>query len=212
MAVGSCPPRLPQIRGCPTQAPYVVDNIVGKGWVSLAPVRVGTDGRKQEPVLIHGQSGSGKSFALARLAYAIRKQALYPVLLGSRAGRIPAVEELDDFCTEAEEAGAEATLVICDANAPASRYGNLLRGFTSRGRRVVIVGSAYRIVDESGGDPPQAAGHLLEVPAELDSTELSDLANLVATTTGVTLHAVGSKYLLPVIYRILPDVRPRPPG
>ena len=146
---------------------------------------------------------------MARLAYVIREHANYPVLLGSRADRIPAVEELDDFCTEAEEAGAEATLVICDANAAASRYGELLRGFTSRGRRVVIVGSAYRIVDESDGDAPQAAGHLLEVPAELDSTELSDLAKLVATRTGVTLHAVGSKYLLPVIYRILPDVRPR---
>ena len=58
-------------------------------------------GRKQEPVLIHGQSGSGKSLALTRLAYTIREDATYPVLLASRATRIPAVEELDDFCLPA---------------------------------------------------------------------------------------------------------------
>jgi hypothetical protein len=74
---------------------------------------------------------------------------------------------------------------------------------------VVVVGSAYRIVDERDGDEPLKADHLLEVPAELDSMESSALATLVAEWTGVTLQAVGSRYLLPAIYRILPDVRPR---
>ena len=107
-------------------------------------------GRNRKPVLIHGQSGSGKSLALARLAHTIRMENSYPVVYASRATRIPTVEELDDFCLRAEDAGARATLVICDANFPASRYGDLLRGFRSRGRRVVVVGSAYRVVDESG--------------------------------------------------------------
>ena len=166
-------------------------------------------GSKQEPILLHGQSGSGKSLALARLAYTIRKQANYPVLLASRATRIPTVEELDDFCTQAEDLGAEATLVICDANAAAPRYGDLLRGFASRGRRVVVVGSTYRISDESNGEAQPSLGHLLEVPAELDNVESHDLATLVANQTGEVLNAAGSQYLLPAVYRILPDVRPR---
>lgn len=168
-------------------------------------------GRRQEPVLLHGQSGSGKSLALARLAYTIREDARYPVLLASRATRMPAVEELDDFCLRAEEAGAEATLVICDCNMSASRYGDLLRGFVSRGRRVVVVGSAYRIIDERDDDGQTTAtsSHLLEVPAELDSVESVALTKLVTAWTGVTLQAVASRYLLPAIYRMLPDVRPR---
>jgi len=166
-------------------------------------------GRRQEPVLIHGQSGSGKSLALARLAYTIREDGKYPVLLASRATRMPAVEELDDFCLQSEEAGAEATLVICDANMPSSRYGDLLRGFVSRGRRVVVVGSAYRIIDDRGVDEKRIGSHLLEVPAELDRAESDALRKLVAAWTGETLQAVGSGYLLPAIYRILPDVRPR---
>ena len=166
-------------------------------------------GRKQEPVLIHGQSGSGKSLALARLAYTIREDAKYPVLLASRATRMAAVQELDEFCLQAEEIGAQATLVICDANAHASRYGDLLRGFVSRGRRVVVVGSTYRIVGERDGDEALTAEHLLEVPAELDSAELSALTKLVAKWTDVTLGASRSKYLLPAVYRMLPEVRPR---
>jgi len=165
-------------------------------------------GRRQEPVLIHGQSGSGKSLALARLAYTIREDAKYPVLLASRATRMPAVEELDDFCLQAEEAGAEATLVICDANMPASRYSDLLRGFVSRGRRVVVVGSAYRIIDDRD-DGLLTHSHLLLVPTELDGLESVALTKLVAAWTGVELQTVASSYLLPAIYRILPDVRPR---
>lgn len=166
-------------------------------------------GRRQEPVLIHGQSGSGKSLALARLACTIRMDARYPVLLSSRATRMPAVEELDDFCLQAEDAGAEATLLICDANMPSSRYGDLLRGFVSRGRRVVIVGSAYRIIDDHDNDGQPTSSHILEVPAELDSVESDALTKLVTAWTGVTLQDAASRYLLPAIYRILPDVRPR---
>ncbi len=166
-------------------------------------------GNKQKPVLIHGQSGSGKSLALARLACNIRKEERYPVLLASRANRVPTVEELDDFCTQAEDHGAAATLVICDVNTAVSRYADLLRGFGSRGRRVVVVGSTYRIIDRNDGEISQNQDYLLEVPAVLDKTEFDDLAKLIEKWTGTSLHGFGSEYLLPAIYRILPDVRHR---
>ena len=173
--------------------------------VTKALARVGGD---RAPVLIHGQSGSGKSLALARLAYTIRNEARYPVLLASRVTRIPGVEELDDFCLTAEEAGAEATLLICDANVPAGRYSDLLRGFMSRGRRVVLVGSAYRIVDDDNRQP-KTTGHVLEAPAELDKAESSQLTALLHKWTGKRIDARPSNYLLPAIYRLLPDVRSR---
>ena len=143
---------------------------------------------------------------MARLAYTIRKDAKFPVLISIRASRVPAVEELDDFCLQAGEIGANATLLICDANAPISRYGDLLRGFVSRGRRVVIVGSTYRIVD----DVPTAK-HLLEVPAELDRAEVTALTQLVARWSDMMLGTSPSRsrYLLTAVYRILPHVRPR---
>jgi hypothetical protein len=166
-------------------------------------------GRNQEPVLIHGQSGSGKSLALARLAYKVREQRKYPVLLASRVMRMPAVDELDEFCLRVEEVGAQATLLVCDANAPASRYRELLHGFQSRGRRVVVVGSTYRIIDHKEDENLPVVSHLLEVPAELNEGESGALAELLRLRTGMTLHAVRSKYLLPAIYHMIPDVRPR---
>jgi hypothetical protein len=166
-------------------------------------------GQRQEPILIHGQSGSGKSLALARLAYKVRAELRYPVLLASRATRMAGVEEVDDFCLQAEEAGAEATLVICDVNMPAVRYADLLRGFTSRGRRIVLVGSAYRVVDEGPDARSSGRDRLQIVPAELDATESEALSQLVAARSGVALRAHPTRYLLPAIYRLLPDVRPR---
>ena len=99
--------------------------------------------------------------------------------------------------------------MICDANAPAPWYGDLLRGFASRGRNVVVVGSTYRIIDETGSGASDRLGRLLAVPAELDDAESASLAALVEKWTGFNLRAAGSKYLLPAVYRILPDVRPR---
>lgn len=187
---------------------FAIERTFEKNLYDRVLLALSNAGRRHKPVLIHGQSGSGKSLALARLASMIRKDAKYPVLLASRTTRMPAVEELDDFCRKAEEAGAEATLLICDANMPASRYSDLLRGFVSRGRRMVVVGSAYRIVSD-GDEGPVADSHLLEVPAELDSSESDSLVQLVSSWTGAQLQTVASRYLLAAIYRILPEVRPR---
>lgn len=166
-------------------------------------------GKKRDPILVHGQSGSGKSLALARLAFTVREEGKCAVLLSSRTVRIPAIEELDEFCQRAEDAGATATLIVCDGNAQASRYLDLLHGFASRGRRVVVVGSIYRVIDEGTGEGRRASGYLLEVPAELDDEECRALAELVRARTGAVLNVAGSVYLLPAIYRLLPDVRPR---
>jgi len=165
--------------------------------------------RAKDPILIHGQSGSGKSLALARLAYNVRNAKQFPVLLASRVTRVPAVDELDEFCLLAEDAGAAATLLICDANAPISRYKDLLRGFMSRGRRVVVVGSAYRISDWTEAETHTTSVHLLDIPAELNSLELQELEEILRQFVGVAPRVIDSQYLLPAIYRMLPDARPR---
>lgn len=163
-------------------------------------------GRNQEPILLHGQSGTGKSLALARLAYEVRKNQIYPVLFASRVSRVPAVDELDEFCLRAEDAGALGTLVICDANTSGARYRDLLRGFQSRGRRVVIVGSSYRLIDQArnNGDKNQ-----LEAPSTLDDVEASKLKSLLKAYADLDFEPSNSEYLLPAIYRLLPNVRPR---
>lgn len=163
--------------------------------------------RLKEPILVHGQSGTGKSIALARLAFSVRNDRRYPVLVASRASRLPAVDELDEFCMRAEDAGAEATLVVCDANAQAARYRDLLRGFQSRGRRVVVVGSAYRLIDQK--QAPGDGKHLIEAPPTLDDEEAANLTAVLRKHASLTYTPSTSRLLLPAVYRILPEVRPR---
>ncbi len=164
--------------------------------------------RVKDPILLHGQSGSGKSLALARLGYQIRAERQFPVLLASRVARVPAVDEVDEFCLLAEDAGATATLLICDANSPVARYRDLLRGLMSRGRRVVVVGSAYRLVPPSDAGPHASNELFMEVPTQLDTNEVSELESLLRRFVGTAPQFTDSQCLLPAIYRMLPDVRP----
>ena len=188
---------------------FAIERTVERPLYDRVRQALGATARRHEPILIHGQSASGKSVALVNLALKIREKADYPVLLAPRSSRLPAVEELDDFCLRAEEAGADATLIICDGNAPADRYNDLLRGFTSRGRRVVIVGSTYRILDDdTSAEQPSSTRHLLEVPSSLDKREHGDLISLFKRWTGQELRPAMSEYILPAVYHMLPEARP----
>jgi hypothetical protein len=126
-------------------------------------------------VLVHGQSGTGKSVALARLAGELRERLKLPVLVATT--RIPAHADVDAFCTEAERAGAEATVLLCDTNHPAYRYNDLASALRSRGRRLLIVGTSYRVESQLQSKSKQ----YVEAPAELSDEEVADLERLLAT-------------------------------
>ena len=76
------------------------------------------------PIIVKGQSGTGKSVALARVVALIREGKNTAVLYS--IGRVPQSEEVSSFCEEAEEAGARSTLIVCDANRDVDLYYDLL--------------------------------------------------------------------------------------
>lgn len=188
---------------------FALDRTCEESLLKRVKSALGKAGTVHEPILVHGQSGAGKSVLLAKLAIAVREEKEYPVLFASRASRVPRVDELEDFCHSAEVAGATATLIICDSNAPESHYRDLVRGFGSRGRRVIVVGSAYRQIDKVGERAKAAVPPLVEVPAELDEQELGNLQTLLECHVGTAIAFPEQQYLLPIMYRVLPDVRPR---
>lgn len=178
-----------------------------KDLFDLVTHKLATAGRNNHTILVHGQSGTGKSIALARLAYAVRKSRRFPVLIAFRNTRLPSVDELDDFCLKAEEAGAPATLLICDANLPSRRYNDLLRGFLSRGRKIIIVGSSYKI--ERNGSKENSGSHFIEAPNKLSKAELINLKQVIKSQTGADAEFTveKSRRLLPTIYYMLPQTR-----
>ena len=172
-----------------------------------ALVREGVDGhsRLSNPIIVHGQSATGKSVSLARLVTSVRDDLRAAVLYAS--ARLPQAFEVSEFCELAERSGALATVLICDCNAPFGRYRELLQSLRSRGRRVVVVGSSYRSVDQERSLPRE----FVEAPSTLSTKERSSLHELVRGISGQDDHRyVGEdRSVLATLYRTLPSSRYR---
>ncbi len=160
---------------------------------------------EQGAIILHGQSGVGKSVALARLALKARK-AGNAVLLAH--GRVPQAGDVSEFLQAVDEMGG-MTLVIADSTAPPARYDDLLRSFRSLGHRVVVVGSCYRIEDQS----QVGAKRVVEVPALLSEGEQKQLKELIAKhapdVTPRLMDTSNSEHALARFYRYLPESRGR---
>ncbi|MGO4737421.1 hypothetical protein AB4099_12815 [Bosea sp. 2KB_26] len=124
-------------------------------------------------VLVHGQSGTGKSIALARLAREIRERLQLPVLVATT--RIPTHADIDGFCVEAERMGATATVLLCDTNHPLYRYRELASALQSRGRKLLIVGTSYRVEPRLQGGSRQ----YVEAPSTISTKEIAELKNIL---------------------------------
>lgn len=172
---------------------------------SLVEEGIAGHSRLNEPIIVHGQSATGKTMALARLISIVRHEATSAVLYAT--ARMPQAAEVADFCEQAERTGALATVLVCDCNAPFSRYRDLLQGLRSRGRRVVVVGSSYRIVDSEHKLPRE----FIEAPDVLSDRERAALRALVGGFAGQeeTREIGHDRSVLAALYRTLPSSRYR---
>ena len=160
--------------------------------------------RSHMPIIVEGQSGSGKSVALARAVARVREDEKLPVLYA--IGRVPASHDVSEFCESAEQAGADATVIVCDANAEYDRYYELLTGLRSRGRRTVVVGSQYR--NDLNTEGQNQAG--IVAPAKLSTDEEGKLSAVVGRYVDISDRGLAEPdYLLAFLYRLLPASRPR---
>jgi len=172
-----------------------------------ALVREGIEGhsRLRDPIVVHGQSATGKSVSLARLVMDVRDNHRAAVLYAT--ARLPQAFEISEFCELAERSGAVSTVLICDCNAPIGRYRELLQSLRSRGRRVVVVGSTYRSVDQDRPLPRE----FVEAPSVLSARERASLHELIREFSGHDDHRnVGEdRSVLATLYRTLPSSRYR---
>lgn len=122
-------------------------------------------------IILHGQSGVGKSIALGRLALAIRENRSAAVLFAYN--RLPQATDVADFLAEVDKMGG-VTVLIADSTSFYQRYDDLLQAFRSRGHRVVVVGSSYRL----DSLPQLARDRFSEAHAELSQSEAEALVQL----------------------------------
>lgn len=158
-------------------------------------------------IILHGQSGTGKTVAMARLAYDLRMKLKVPVLFA--VGRIPQATDVDEFCAEAERSGALGTVILCDSNQTINRYRDLSNALRSRGRRITIVGTTYNTEVNHATDSVQS----VEAPSEISKSERDALISLVEINCNdikrVDLPSIGNAHVLALLYRILTSGRER---
>lgn len=157
-----------------------------------------------DPVLVAGQSGSGKTVALAALARAIALEDDFAVLHAPRRPMRPQFTAIDEFALWAESVGALGTLLVWDGMADTDDYFSLSRQLRSRGRRVLVVGSTYRgAVLPTGtiGVP----GHLAAPEARGVEAWLGRFGISIAERDRPLLQQDAS--FLAALYRLLPDSR-----
>lgn len=150
-------------------------------------------------IILHGQSGSGKSIALARLALTLRQQKSAAVLYALNT--LPQPVEVAEFLA-AVDGQNEVTVILADASAATHRYDDLLDALRSRGHRVVVVGTSYR--QEAIPEASQSRHVLAE--AELYGSEKSQLEKLASDfhfeSPSIPSNGQGQYALAGFFYRI----------
>ncbi len=159
------------------------------------------------PIVVHGATGTGKSLAMASVAYRIGSEREYPVLYVDRRAPEDLRDAVDRFCNWAERNGADLSVVFWDAMLELADYERLKRYFASRGRQVVLIGSAYR------SSPPSVGQriNLVAAPGTLTAKEVSGLSDLLGGFSDqlrkLPAAASWDRSLLVSLYRLLPSTR-----
>lgn len=156
--------------------------------------------REAGAIILHGQSGTGKSIALARAALQVRTDSLTAVLFAT--DRQPNPADVLAFLTQVDHLGA-TTLIVVDVPLPPTRFDELLKEFRSKGRRVVILGVSYRIEEQitRGND------RYIEAPRRLTQGEQEKLAALAVEYNVPSKLSIDEPYALARFYWQLPGSR-----
>lgn len=123
---------------------------------------------QNHPIILHGQTGTGKSVSLGSLAYNVRKNLKNTVLFIERKPQRPLPADIEAFCKWSEDNGSSVCLIIWDGMVDTEQYYSLLNYLSSKGRKVVLVGSSYKLGSEEGDDKE---GNFVSAPAILEESE-----------------------------------------
>ncbi|MEU9888239.1 hypothetical protein [Sphaerisporangium sp. NPDC051011] len=151
------------------------------------------------PLILLGQTTTGKSVALAALAMELARSGEWAVLHQSRRTVRPSLDDIDMYATWAEDHGAKATVLVWDGMVDPDEYAALLRQLRSRGRKVLIVGSGYATRNSNSLS--------VDAPAQLTDNELTQLLALLKSF-GIEIRAPKAALdtsFLAFLYHTLPD-------
>lgn len=156
-------------------------------------------GEEETPIVLQGQTATGKSLALVALAQSLARSGQVAVLYQSRRRDRPSSAEIEAYGMWAEQAAGLRTVLIWDGMVDVDDYYALHRQLRARGQRILIVGSSYVSADR--GD------RVVDAPIHLDEREAAAVEPWLSSF-GVELPPapVGADTsFLALLYRALPE-------
>lgn len=96
----------------------------------------------EKPILVVGQSGAGKSVALADLAILMRQQHFPVVYFGRNESDVDA-DVVANIAADLDRIEATPLLLVWDASVSVDAFASLASLLASLGRKVVVVGATY---------------------------------------------------------------------
>lgn len=169
--------------------------------------RIKSTNLKDIPIVIHGQSSSGKTTSLGLLAYELRNEYKYPVLfIEKRYQRVDEIE-IDKFCIWLESNGIKQIFIVWDGMQDRTLYNGVLKKLNTRGRNVVLIGSCYTTQDILENTNKS---NLVESPIELSEQEKRDFEKFIKGFNPILsniLASINESNFLAMLYRYIPEVQ-----
>jgi len=166
--------------------------------------------KTEEPIILHGQSGTGKTISLGKLAYDATIKLHIPVLYIERRSIRLSVSDIDEFCKWAEDNNAPSTLIIWDGMEEPEQYYQTLRYLLSRGRKALLVGSSYKQNEKINTKKKQ---NFVEAPSNIADDEKQRLSIFLKNIDiDINLEKLLGKTrqdftFFVALYRLLPPTR-----
>lgn len=153
-----------------------------------------------DPIIVSGQTATGKSLALCSLSIEVARTGKAAVLHSSRRGERPSLTDVDAYAKWVEETADAPTLLIWDGMVDDGEYYTLQRQLRARGRRVLVVGSGYRNLTAS---PRNVVADIALSSGEVDRLRgwLTEFGIESSSLAGSQLDAS----FLAILYRLIPD-------
>lgn len=96
--------------------------------MQLVTQRLSSRDQQKLPIIVHGATGTGKTVALARLAFELCVQSKVPVAFIERKPRRPSYSDIDAFAHWAEENGSSSIVLVWDGSGKELIIGDIVAG------------------------------------------------------------------------------------
>jgi len=155
-----------------------------------------------DPIIVGGQTATGKTIALCALALDVARSGRAAVLHRSVRGERPTLADIEAYASWADQSYGLPTLLVWDGMVDIDEYYGLQRQLSALGLRVLIVGSCYLPAQH------QRRQNIITVNPTLSATEISKLTEWLPSF-GVSISDKAVEELdssfLAVLYRLLPE-------